>query len=259
MDIKTAPFKVKAGTDKGLPDGSFEGYASVFGNVDSYGDVVDPGAFTRTLADWKAKGGIIPVLWDHDRADPFANIGGLTSAEEDEKGLHVTGQLDMDNPTAQQVYRLMKGGRTNSMSFAYSVADSSVDDDVNHLKDLDLFEVSVVQVPANELAAIESVKSASSRLIDGMKAGRVLAQKHIDSLHTAYDALGSVIAAAEETGDDESPGSASKHTSGSAGGKSPAIPEEPAGAKGAAGDEAPGGGPSVTALAALQAVLLLED
>ncbi|QCV95670.1 HK97 family phage prohead protease [Acidipropionibacterium acidipropionici] len=259
MKIKTAPFKVKAGTDKGIEEGTFEGHASVFGNVDSYGDIVDSGAFTRTLGEWAEKGATIPVLWGHNMDDPFANIGGLVSAEEDEKGLKVVGQLDMDNPTAQQVYRLMKGGRTTSMSFAYSVRDAAEKDGANHLKDLDLFEVSVVQVPANELAEIEAVKSASGALIDGMKAGRVLAQKHIDSLHTAYDALGSVIEAAEATDGEEPSDDASKHTSGSSGGKSLASPEEPAGAKGGAGDEATGGGPSVKALAALQAVLLMED
>lgn len=259
MDFKIAPFKVKAGTDKGIEEGTFEGHASVFGNIDSYGDVVDTGAFARTLDEWAEKGATIPVLWGHNMNDPFANIGGLVSAEEDEKGLKVVGQLDMDNPTAQQVYRLMKGGRTTSMSFAYSVRDAAEKDGANHLKDLDLFEVSVVQVPANELAEIEAVKSASGALVDGVKSGRVLAQKHIDSLRGAYESLGTVLAAAEATGDEGSPDDASKSTSGSSGGKSPASPEEPAGAKGGAGDEATGGGPSVKALAALQAVLLMED
>lgn len=262
MEFKEAPFKVKAGTDKGLPDGSFDGYASVFGNVDSYGDTVEPGAFTKTLDDWKSSGGVIPVLWGHDMEDPFSNIGGLTSATQDDKGLHVVGQLDMDNPKAQQVYRLMKGGRTNKMSFAYTTNDSAFDADegVNHLKDLTLYEVSVVQVPANDQAAIESVKSGASALVSGVKSGRVLAQKHIDSLHSAYDALGSVIAAAEGTdGDDSSDGSGKSDTSEGDGSKASAGPEEPGTVKGSASVETGGSGSSVKALSALQAILLLED
>lgn len=193
MEYKFAPFRVKeAGPDDGLEDGRFTGYASVFGNVDSYGDIVDPGAFTRTLAEWQEKGGTIPVLWGHDMSDPFANIGGVLSAEEDERGLKVTGQLDLDNPTAAQVYRLLKGRRTNTMSFAYSVKGHQKKDDGMHLTDLDLFEVSVVQVPANELAEITAVKQATDALV-----GRELSAKHIDSLRAAQEAIAAVIAAAD--------------------------------------------------------------
>ena len=75
MDIKSAPFTVKAaGPDDGLEEGQFVGYASAFGNADSYGDVVQPGAFKKTLEEWAAKGATIPVLWGHDMSDPFANV-----------------------------------------------------------------------------------------------------------------------------------------------------------------------------------------
>lgn len=204
MDIKNTPLQVKAaGPDDGLEEGYFEGYASVFGNVDSYGDIVDAGAFKRTLEEWATKGGAIPVLWGHDMQDPFANIGGLVSAEEDENGLKVSGQLDLENPTAAQVYRLMKGRRTNRMSFAYAVRDSEKRDDGLHLKDLDLFEVSVVQVPANDQAEILAVKTQADALTQGIKAGRVLAAKHIDSLRAAQEAIGVVIKAAEASNDQE--------------------------------------------------------
>ena len=68
MTVKTvgvahAAFKIKAaGPDDGLDEGVFTGYASVFGNVDSYGDIVEPGAFKDTLEAWRAKGDPIPLL-----------------------------------------------------------------------------------------------------------------------------------------------------------------------------------------------------
>ena len=194
-EVMTTPLRVKAaGPDDGLEAGHFEAYASVFGNVDSYGDIVERGAFTRTLEDWAAKGETIPVLWGHDMQDPFANIGGVLSAEEDDHGLKITGQLDLDNPTAAQVYRLLKGRRTNRMSFAYSVRDSEKAADGLHLKDLDLFEVSVVQVPANELAEVTLVKQGADLLA---KAGRVLSAKNETKVREAIAALTELLEANE--------------------------------------------------------------
>lgn len=241
FNVKNAPLRVKAaGPDDGLEEGQFVGYASVFGNTDSYGDIVEPGAFNRTLEEWQAKGDTIPVLWGHDLHDPFANIGGVLEAEEDEHGLKITGQLDLDNPTAAQVYRLMKGRRTNRMSFAYAVRDSEKRDDGNHLKDLDLFEVSVVQVPANELAEVLTVKSATEALV---KAGRVLSAKNESALREARDAIDSVLKSLdrdEEGGNDQEP---------KASGTGQAKPDEDP-ARGKSGEE-PRTGSSVDAVLAV--------
>lgn len=229
---KTVDFKVKeAGPSDGLAEGEFIAYASVFGNVDSYGDIVDDTFFDRTLEEWKASGDTIPVLWGHDTFDPFNNIGGLKSAVaikmDDEKadgekpGLKVHGVLDLENPTAAQVYRLMKGRRTTKMSFAYSVRDEKKEDDGNHLKDGDLFEVSVVQIPANTEAEILTVKHAADTLL---KAGRVLSSKNEASLRAARDAIDAVLESLATQGDsDDDPAKAS--------GTAPAKDEEPSGAK----------------------------
>lgn len=119
-------FAVKAaGPADGLADGTFRGYASVFGNVDSYGEVVVRGAFSRTLTEWAAKGDPIPVLWGHDMTAPESNIGWVTDAQEDDTGLLVTCQLDEDHANAgtrtAKVYGLLKGRRVTRMSFAYNV------------------------------------------------------------------------------------------------------------------------------------------
>ena len=196
-----AQMEVKAagpGEDESLAEGQFTGYASVFGNRDVMGDIVEPGAFTASLKEWADSGATIPVLWGHDMSDPFANIGGVVSAEEDEHGLKVTGQLDVeDNPTARQVYHLLKQRRTDRMSFAYEVRGSQDAKDGTHLTELGLFEVSIVQVPANPMAEVTTVKAAADVLA---KAGRTLSTKNENVLREARDAIDSVLAS---LGDDE--------------------------------------------------------
>lgn len=189
-DIKSVPFKVKAaGTEDGLEEGQFEGYCSVFGNVDSYGDIVVKGAFTDTLAEWAAKGDPIPLLWGHDFSDPFSNIGSIDSAEEDDHGLKVRGSFDLENPKAQQVYRLAKGRRTTGMSFAYDVRDSEDRDDATYLKSLGLFEASIVPIGANALAGVGAVKALTAEL----KAGRTLSAKNESTIREAVESLTSVL------------------------------------------------------------------
>lgn len=201
MQIKNQPVKIKAGPDAGLAEGQFTAYASVFGNRDSYGDVVMPGAFTNTLADWKASGNPIPLLFGHNMSDPDFNIGSVVNAVEDDHGLLITAQLDLENPKAMQTYRMLKGGRVNQMSYAYDVVDGgsgTVDgQDVYELRDLKLYEVSVVTIGANQETEVLAVKTAAEALASEAKAGRVLAQKHIDSLRNAQEAIGAVITAAE--------------------------------------------------------------
>ena len=252
MDIKSAPFTVKAaGPDDGLEEGQFVGYASAFGNADSYGDVVQPGAFKKTLEEWAAKGATIPVLWGHDMSDPFANIGGVISAEEDEAGLKVTAQLDMDNPTAVQVYRLLKGRRIDTMSFAYSVRDSEQKDGLNHLLDLKVYEVSVVHVPANDQAQILAVKSAADALMS--KAGRVLSAKNekalrmvSEQLTAASEQIKSVLAAVD--GDEAK--SQGNQASGTSDANADASAEEPPVANASVSAEEQKSAPSVSDLAA---------
>lgn len=209
--FKNAAIQVKAGPDDGLEEGQFVAYASVFGNVDSYGDVVMPGAFAKDLARWLKSGNPIPLLFGHNMSDPDYNIGHIVSAEEDNVGLKVTGQLDLENPKARQVYRMLKGRRINQMSFAYDEMDSgpAVHDgrDVWELRELKLYEVSVVTVGANEETEILAVKARADRLAEraqrDIKAGRVLSAKNESELRNAHDAIGRVLAALDGTSDEE--------------------------------------------------------
>lgn len=137
------------------PDGSFSGYASVFNNVDLGGDVVMPGAFKKLEL---TKDGMIRVLNSHSTRDPI----GKASVREDDHGLHFDGKLILDLPSARNVYSLMKSGVMDGMSIGYDVLDYEVTKaGVRKLTGLRLWEISTVVFGMNELARIETVKSAA--------------------------------------------------------------------------------------------------
>lgn len=210
MLTKSALIEVKAGPDDGLKEGQFTAYASVFGNKDSYGDVVMPGAFTKTLAEWQKSGDSIPILFGHNMSDPDFNIGGVVSATEDNVGLKITGQLDLENPKAVQTYRMLKGRRIRQMSFAYDEIDSGPavhdGDQVWELREVKVYEVSIVTVGANqetEILAVKQMPTVAERTIRYIKAGRVLSAKNEGELRDAHDAIGRVLAALDGTDDEE--------------------------------------------------------
>ena len=155
MNKKDLSFEIKAVSDDGL----FSGYASVFDNVDSYGDIVRKGAFVESISEWEAKGKMPPILWNHDPSDP---IGIYTKMQEDDKGLYVEGKLLIDVvPRAKQTHALMKAGVIDGLSIGYRVKEYlyNVDEEVTDLIKLSLREVSIVTFPANPETRIEAVKS----------------------------------------------------------------------------------------------------
>lgn len=209
MRTKECRARVKAaGVADGLAEGQFIALVSVFGNEDSMGDVVLPGAFTTTLGEWLAKGDPLPVIWSHRWADPFSHIGTVIKAEETAEGLLVTGQIDDlgENETADQVYRLLKGRRVTQFSFAYDVVQEAWvrDETVRwggywELRELKLHEVGPCLVGANQETQLIAAKA--SALVRGVKAGRVLSQSNFDTLTSAYEAIGEVLAAATPEAD----------------------------------------------------------
>lgn len=147
-------------------EGTFEALVAVFGNVDAYGDVIVKGAFADTLKEWNESGHPIPVVWSHAKDDPFSHIGVVEEAKETDTGLLVTGRLDLDNPTAAQVHRLLKGGRVKEFSFAFSYDPEDVTPakrdgvEVRELHRLKLHEVGPTMIGANPATELISVKSA---------------------------------------------------------------------------------------------------
>jgi len=136
-------------------NGKFKGYASVFDVMDNHMDVVVKGAFINTLKTKKD----IKLLWQHKADEP---IGIFTEIREDEKGLYVEGQLLLDVQRANEAYALLKSGAIDGLSIGYSVKDYEIDDEtgIRILKEVDLWEISLVTFPANEAAGVVAVKSA---------------------------------------------------------------------------------------------------
>lgn len=200
MLIKNMTVNTKAGPESGLKEGEFEAYASVFGNVDSYGDVVMPGAFADSLKEWGDGPATLPVLWGHNMSDPDYNIGAVLEAVEDEHGLKVRAALDLDAPKAAQVYRLLKAGRVSQMSFAFDVLDGAWAErdgvEVYELRKMKLYEVSVVPIGANQETEVLAVKAAAAAVSAGVKEGRTLSTKNLEELQGARDAIDRVLSSA---------------------------------------------------------------
>ena len=149
------PFEIKSISDTG----AFTGYGSVFGVKDSYSDIVIKGAFANSLNQWKEKGRLPALLWQHKMDEP---IGYYTKMIEDDNGLYVEGQLLIDDdPLAKRAYAHMKAKSLSGLSIGYVLNDYDYDKEKSAfiLKDIDLWEVSVVTFPANDEARIDNVKS----------------------------------------------------------------------------------------------------
>lgn len=149
--------------------GEIKAYAATFDRIrDSYGDIIAPGAFAKTLTTWQESGHPIPLLFGHRTDDPRMNIGSVVEASEDEKGLLVKARFDADSEVAQYSRKLVKEGRLTKLSFAYDVLDSApvvLEDGTkaNELRELKLYEISLVPIPANELTEVLEVKDGEHK------------------------------------------------------------------------------------------------
>lgn len=218
MRVKTCQFNVKAaGEQDGTDAGEFEAVVATY-DLDSYGDKIIPGAFKETLAEWKSKGDPIPVIWSHMSYDPDMHLGVVEDAEERDTGLWVKGRLDLDQPKAAQVYRLMKGRRVTQFSFAYDVLEGAWIEEKDadpyyELRKLRLYEVGPTLIGVNQETELLAVKAADGRDLQvavrggrlsptdadtvrvavetalGAKAGRVLSSKNESALKDAVDKL----------------------------------------------------------------------
>lgn len=140
--------------------GTFSGYASVWGVTDSYGDVVMKGAFNRTIKNRKGKG--FPMLWSHKVDEPI----GLIHPVEDEKGLKVRGEFNMDDPLAVRIRSHMKQGSVTGLSIGYQTVVEELDKEngTRKLKEIRLWEISPVVFPACEPAQVDGVKGEPAHL-----------------------------------------------------------------------------------------------
>lgn len=166
--ITDAAFSANGLADDELGPGEFIAVASVFGNVDSYGERMVEGAFTDTLAAWKASGDPIPVIYAHDWGNPDAHIGEvLAIAQIPTVGLVYKGRTDVeDNPFAARVYKLMKGRRITQQSFGFDILEGGyVEEDgrsIYEIRKVNLFEVGPCLVGVNQATQLLDAGKASS-------------------------------------------------------------------------------------------------
>lgn len=147
------PFEIKAVDDSG----SFSGRGSVFNKLDSYRDIVLPGAFKKSLDAKGARG--IKMLSQHN---PFANpIGIWTDIRESKEALEVEGQLALRTSLGQETHELLKLGAPDGLSIGFRTIESETDPktDIRQVSEIDLWEISVVTFPAQAAALVSDVRN----------------------------------------------------------------------------------------------------
>jgi len=158
MDLlkKSVALEVKAADDA---TGTIEGYGSVFGVQDSYGDIVEKGAFAETLK----SGRKVRMLYQHRADKP---LGVWDEMSEDDTGLKARGRINMDSTLGRDVYGAIRMGAIEGLSIGFRIpkggAEWDHETDIRLIKSVELWELSVVTFPANEAAMIDAIKAAHS-------------------------------------------------------------------------------------------------
>ena len=167
---------------------TISGYGAYFGNVDSYGDIIEPGAFSKTLIERKDR---IAFCYQHDIWNP---IGKIQEISEDEKGLKITVKF---SEAEKDIQTKVKEGILKEMSIGYRTINSRSErrneQDVNILTEIKLIEVSLVTVAANPLAVIESMKGEDKINYVENEFDRVLAIVKNDNINFEIQKLKSLV------------------------------------------------------------------
>ena len=149
--------------------GEFSGYASVFGNIDDGGDIVEKGAFSKTIVEDFDR---IKILSQHDSCE--LPIGKPLELREDEKGLFIRGKIS-NTQKGRDIQTLLKDGVLRELSIGYDIVDYVMDESTNirHLKQIKLWEISIVTWAMNDQAVIDDVKSLVEELSAEAKSGKM--------------------------------------------------------------------------------------
>lgn len=229
--------------------GEFEATVSVFGNTDSYGDVVEHGAFTATLAEWTIKGSLPPVVWAHQFHEPENFLGQHLNFEQTETALVVRGRLDLNRRKASEVYELMRDGSISEFSWSGLLRKSApLDDDLDpdslmalfgpqKIQDVDLWEAGPCFKGANPATELVSVKTDPrlERILRtpelAAQAASVLTDNQLSSIRKAHAALEELIhyteaPEPESTEEREAPGLESPDNESEPEPEQPAEPEQ---------------------------------
>jgi hypothetical protein len=176
MERKMTCLEVKLSDEA---EGIFEGYASTFAKFpDTYGDIVDKGAFAKTIKE--NKNNRIKITWAHFSDEV---IGIPIELREDDTGLYIKAKLSLGVQRAREALALMKDGAITSMSIGFRTITEVIVDDVRHLKEVKLYEIALVAFPANEGAVILDVRAAE----------RAIANNDIESVAQAVESLHALL------------------------------------------------------------------
>lgn len=148
METKDFMFDIKSVEDNGI----VEGYAAVFGNKDLGNDIIDPGAFKKTINERKN----VPLLWYHQ---PPEVLGLVFEMEEDNKGLKSRSQINLDTQLGREKFSLIRQGAIKGMSIGFEAIKETWDGTVRRLKEIRLWEISLVTFPMNPLAQVTGIKA----------------------------------------------------------------------------------------------------
>lgn len=195
--MKYKTFSAKVDEETGMIAGFFSTYDKT---PDSYGDIIEPGAFTETIKAREETGHPFPLCFNHDFS---AVIGAVKSIEDRERGPYIEAGL-LDTQLAQDVRKMVKSGAIWQFSFAYDVLEARQPSEEerksgveNVLTKLDLFEISVVTVPANQNAVMTEVKNVEPET----KQGRRNRKSDEDIIRSCIESLQSLL----DDGDEDNP------------------------------------------------------
>lgn len=184
---------------------------SVFGNVDAESDVVHRGAFAKEIELGRTRGHYPPGVWSHDWKSPVART---LSAEEQDDGLHVIGQFNLETQRGRETFSDIKAGILTQYSFGYRPINPERKDGIRHIKELKWYEWSPVLHGMNDQTytvglkrlladgmpfedyldalgdeAAEALRRARARRDLRAKEGRVMSQANLERLSAIADAL----------------------------------------------------------------------
>ena len=208
MQTKDLKFELKSVAD----DGTFTGYLSVYGVVDLGNDVVEKGAFTKTIQEQR---GVVPMLWGHDSKSPL----GTLDLTDDEYGLAVKGEFFLEaSAKARELHamskRFLEKGRPMGLSIGYEAIRKHVKEGVRYLKELKLIEGSLTLFPMLPAAQMTAIKAADGEgkedFATELNRAQVYAMRHmicgaltssLDSILYSYGEMDAAakVAAAEES------------------------------------------------------------
>ena len=208
LETKTFPFELKEIDEEGV----FEGYASIFGKPDAFNEVIEKGAFTKTLKE-KSQ---VPMCWYHNPLDPI----GLADLSIDEKGLKTKGQLNLEVQSAREKYALMKQKVIRGLSFGFNTIKDSWEGKIRRILEVKLFEVSPCTFQAHPKALISSVKNIEYKTFEEalkstkgalayfseIKSGKMISAANLKLIDNAVKALVAILKKLEPSTDTQDEG-----------------------------------------------------